>query len=122
MNFKKYIQTNKSKELWTSIIIPFMLLIIFFATLPVFRNEQISTITILTIIIISLLIKHNHREWLLAVIGIILGLIFEIAGDAIFKVQYWQTDSIIGIPLWLPLLWGFTFIIIYRLGSVIVKK
>jgi hypothetical protein len=113
---------NKLKDLWTSIIVPSILLMLFFVTLAMFESEIISSIILLLFIIITFTIKHNHREWLLVLIGIILGIVFEVGGDLIYKLQYWNSGMLFGLPLWLPLLWGFGFLIIHRVGAIIVKK
>jgi len=110
------------KDLWKKLIVPLILLIIFFITLAVLKSELWSTLILLACIVITFTVRHNKREWLLLLIGIIVGIILEVGGDLLYKLQYWNTASFLGIPLWLPLLWGFEFIIIYRIGSIIVKK
>jgi hypothetical protein len=110
------------KDLWKKLLVPVMLLILFFISLGVFRSELISALILLTCVGITFSVKHYNREWLLFAIGTALGVLFEIGGDLFFKLQYWENASLFGIPYWLPLFWGFVFVIIYRIGSMIVKK
>jgi len=110
------------KDLWRNPLIPAILLILFIISLGIFRNELISTAILLACIIITFSVGRHKREWLLFIVGTALGILFEIGGDLVYKLQYWEEASLFGIPYWLPLLWGFGFIIIYRIGAMIVEK
>jgi hypothetical protein len=110
------------KDLWKKIIIPALLIIIFFVTLGPIKHEIWSTIILIACIIITFSIKHYHREWILLIAGVVIGTLFEIGGDLLYKMQQWSSGSFFGIPYWLPLLFGFGFVLIYRIGSVIVEK
>ena len=37
-----------------------------------------------------------------------------------YREQFWANTSWLDVPLWLPLAWGMGFIIIRRLGDIIV--
>jgi hypothetical protein len=110
------------KDVWKNLIIPLMLLLLFFMSIRVLESELISTLILLVCIGLTFGIRHHHKEWLLFSAGTVLGIIFEIGGDALYKMQYWSSGSFFGIPYWLPLLWGFGFVIIHRFGSIIVEK
>ncbi len=103
------------KDLWKKLFVPAILMIIFFVTLGILKSELWSTIIVLMCVAITFGIKHYNREWLLFVIGVITGIICEIGGDLLYKLQYWENASFFGIPYWLPLLWGFGFILTYRI-------
>ncbi len=110
------------KNLWKNLIVPVILLAIFFITLPIISNELISTILLAVMVIIMFTVKYRKHEWIMLLIGLALGIITELGGDVIYKLQYWKTGIFFGIPLWLPILWAFTIIIIARLGSSIIKE
>jgi len=110
------------KDLWKNLLVPTILLLLFFASLEIFKSEVISTLILIACIVITFQIKHYDKEWLLLIVGIIIGVAFEIGGDLIYKLQYWEMSSFFGLPYWLPLLWGLGFIIIHRIGSMIVKN
>jgi hypothetical protein len=109
-------------EIIRSIVIPLVFLILFFITLPLIRDEIISSIILLLFIITSFIIKYYRKEWILFTIGFILGIILEIGGDMIYKLQYWETQSFLGVPPWLLILWGFQFVIVHRIGTIIMRK
>ena len=98
-----------------------MFLIIFPIIFLFTQSEIIVSIFILTMAFIAYKIKYNKNEIKLFIIGIILGIIMEIGGDLIFKMQYWENASFFGIPLWLPILWGYAFVFIIRIGNHIIK-
>jgi membrane-bound metal-dependent hydrolase YbcI (DUF457 family) len=75
---------------------------------------------VVLLIVLTFLIRYYKNEWKILFIGIVLSLFFEIGGDLIYKAQFWENASFFGIPLWLPLLWGYGFIIIRRVGNFII--
>ena len=99
-------------------LIPFLLaLIIAFYV----KQEIAITIILAAVLLISFKMKYHKKEGLLLFTGIITGLIFEISGNFFYKLQYWSSGSIYGMPLWIPLLWGYGFILIRRIGNIIVR-
>lgn len=108
----------KFKDLLIQLIPLFFAFIIFLFT----KNEILITIGIIILILITFKIKHYPGEWKLVLTGIILGFLFETIGDTIYKLQYWESATLLGLfPIWLPLLWGYGFIFIRRIGNFITK-
>jgi hypothetical protein len=107
-----------NKSLWYTIIPALLFPWVFLFT----QNEFIVAgwVVILTVFLFSL--RYERKEWILFLIGLIAGIIAEVGGDMIAKMQYWNNGSLLGIPLWLPLLWAFGFIVIRRIGNMIVEK
>ena len=97
-----------------------LLMTIFFLSFTFNRDEYVATIILATITIVTFLSKYYKGEWILYVTGVVLGIVIELGGNQIYKLQYWIDGSFYGMPLWLPLLWGFTFILINRLGKLVV--
>jgi len=101
-------------------ILPLLILPVFFL---ITKNEILFSIILFALLFAVFKVKYFKNEWLLFFVGTLFGLLFEIGGDLIYKIQYWNGDFIIGkIPLWLPLMWGFGFIFINRLGNLVVKR
>lgn len=91
-------------------------------SLALFKNEWITSATIILFLIINFKwIEYEQHEWKVFLIGVIIGIIAEIGGDLVYKLQYWENGSFFGIPLWLPLLWGYGFIFIRRVGNQIIN-
>lgn len=107
---------NKIKEIFfESIIILIAILLIFF-----FKSEIIITIFALSAIIITFIIKYHKKEIYVLIFGIFMGIIFELIGNILLG-QIWGEASFFKIPIWLPLTWGYGFILIRRVGNILVK-
>ncbi len=98
------------------IILPFI-----FPFLLLTKNEWVIALGICVLIAATLLMGYRTREWIVLIVGIIFGILAEIGGDMIYKLQYWEQGSFFGIPVWLPFLWGYGFLYIGRISALIVK-
>ena len=92
-------------------IFPIVLMIAF---IPFINDDYLLTGIFLLIIIISLTIKRESKDILIFIFGFIVMIFFEfifINGG----VETFNRKSLFGImPLWLPFLWGYAFIVIKR--------
>lgn len=66
-----------------------------------------------------LLINPSLLFLLLCGIGMLLGLIIEVGMVIGTRQQYWVNSSFWGIPAWLPIIWGYGFMMIYFLGDTL---
>lgn len=103
------------------VIIQLLQLIMVFVILTFTRNEIVFAFVIAILLLVNFKIKYSKNEWELFLIGCLAGFIIEVALGKIYRLQYWQQDSLFGVPLWLPLLWGYGFVFIRRIGNLIVK-
>ncbi len=108
---------NFKENIFFQLIPLFLVLVIFFFT----TKEVYVTFWIIFLIGLSFAIKYHRQEWKVLVFGITLGFLFEVVGDFIYKAQYWENASLFGIPLWLPLMWGYGFIFIRRIGNILTE-
>lgn len=86
------------------------------------QNNILITIALVILTFLCFFLEYHKGEWTLFIMGILLGIISELGGNLVFKLQYWNVESILGIPLWLPVLWGYAFVFIRRIGNIIVKN
>ena len=91
-----------------------LILIIFLRT-----ELEIFTIVFL-IILLSFKLKYHQGEIYLFLFGFIIGIILEFFGNMLLG-QRWAEASFFSIPIWLPFAWGYGFIIIRRIGNIVVK-
>jgi len=105
------------ESIWFQLTPLFFVLIVFFFT----QNELYVTLWVIILIVLTFYIKYYKNEWKVFLFGTITGFLFEIGGDLIYKAQYWENASLLGIPVWLPLMWGYGFIFIRRIGNLLVK-
>lgn len=100
-------------------ITPFLIAILLSSFL---RNEIIVTIIFAVIILTLFLTRYKKKELLIFIFGFLTGLFIEIWGQLVGFFQ-WQTfNSILLIPLWLPLSWGYSFVVIRRIGNILIKN
>lgn len=110
---------QRSKNLWKEILFVSPVLLIYVS--QIFKNEYIIFASAVIAIFLIFILKYEKNEWILLCLGIILGIIVELGGDLIYKIQYWQNGSFYGIPLWIPLFWGIAFIVFRRIGNAIIN-
>jgi len=104
------------------VIFEFILVVAGFFLVMLLRDELAITAIVLLAIIVLFNIRYAKGEFFLLLLGILSGVIIEIGGDTVYHLQYWSQGSFFGIPIWLPLLWGYGFVLIRRLGDLIVKN
>ena len=104
------------------IIFHILPLLLAFLSISVVRSEFGITIVVLILLAVSFYFKYYKGEWKILVIGIIAGIILEVGGDMLYQLQYWAEGSLMGIPIWLPIFWGYVFVFTRRIGNIIVKK
>jgi len=98
------------------------LLLAFIIMTFVKADELIFTGAIILILLINFKIKYNKGEWTLFFLGFLLGLFIEVVLGLFYRMQYWENPSLLGVPLWLPFVWGYAFVFIRRIGNAIVKN
>lgn len=102
-----------------NIIVQSIPLLIAFALEPLIQNELAYTVVLLILLLVSFKIQYHKREWLLFGVGVLAGLVLEVGAGQIYRLQYWEQDSLFGVPYWLPILWGIGFVYIRRIGNAI---
>ena len=85
-------------------------------------DELIFTGAIILILLINFKIKYCKNEWILFFLGLLIGFFIEVILGLIYRMQYWENPTLLGVPMWLPLVWGYAFVFIRRIGNIIVKK
>jgi len=90
--------------------------------IPFITNDYLLTAAYILIIIISLIIKKYKNELLIFCFAFFI----MIASEYVFistGVESFQRHSLLGLmPLWLPFLWGYGFIVIKRVTQILDSK
>ena len=100
-------------------ILTVLLWIIFFVVQVTVLLEVPLTILAIGLCVL-LLLRRVPGEIHLFALGVILALIIELGLGLIARSQHWDHASLFGIPYWLPLMWGYGFVVMRRIGNVIV--
>ena len=89
---------NKLKDILIQLI-PFIIAFL----IPIFFDSEIGfTIVVLLLIAVSLKISYEKNELRLIALGIVIGLFIEVISGFLYRMQYWENDSLFGVPTWLP--------------------
>jgi hypothetical protein len=85
-------------------------------------SEKVTTVAFIIVSSFVLYVWREKREWVLYVLGVILGTLCEVVLGFIARHQYWTEHTLFGVPLWLPIAWGLIFVVIRRFGNMIVSN
>lgn len=101
---------KKLKEI-TLNIIPVLLMI---GSIPATPNDYWLSLVYVVIVAISFAVKYTKNDLLFFVSGLLIMTISEYVFIST-GVEVFQRNSLFGImPLWLPILWGYGFVVIKR--------
>lgn len=102
---------------------------IFIETLPIFFGillaylfwqNNILLFIIYLILTLGLIYIHKDKtEFAIFAYGIFIGVIVEVIGTQISGYQSFTKPNFGGIPIWLPITWGYGFVAMKRIGFVI---
>lgn len=96
-----------------------VLFVAFFILEVSYQNEIFLTI-VMALISLALFVKYEKGEIYLYIIGLFGGLFIEVGLGQVNRLQHWENASFFGVPYWLPLVWGFGFVLIRRVGNSVV--
>lgn len=107
---------NDIKEVWA----PLLLFVLFFL-IEVFLkpSEAILTTLIVFISLVIMVLEIHRHEPQVFLLGLVMGLFIEVILGLISRQQFWDNASLLGVPTWLPIIWGIGFVIITRVGMKI---
>lgn len=103
----------------THLILTIVLWIAFFVFQVLVLSELPLTVLALGLCII-LLLRRVPGELHLFVFGLLMALVIELGLGLVARSQHWDHASLFGIPYWLPLMWGYAFVVMRRVGNGIV--
>ncbi|MEI6529644.1 MAG: hypothetical protein WCN88_04625 [Candidatus Falkowbacteria bacterium] len=99
--------------------IPVLLMI---GLIPAILNDYWLTAVYVLIILIALIIKKDKNDLIIFVFGFSIMIVSEYLFIST-KVETFQRNSLLGLmPLWLPFLWGYGFIVIKRATKILDTK
>ncbi|MBR9698952.1 DUF2878 family protein [Candidatus Woesearchaeota archaeon] len=105
------------KELFYELFI--FVLCIFFIVL-LWRQNIYLTLILIALYIAANRFWHKEHEYIFYIIGAILGPVAEIISIS-FGVWSYANPTFLGIPLWLPFIWGLAAVMITRIAETFVK-
>lgn len=99
--------------------VPILLMI---ALIPLIPNDYLLTFSYLVIIAVSLKIKYESKDILFLVLGFFVMTVSEILFINT-GVETFKRNTLFGLmPLWLPFLWSYGFVVIKRFVNILIVK
>ncbi|MFW0862546.1 MAG: hypothetical protein ACKKL6_03080 [Candidatus Komeilibacteria bacterium] len=100
----------------------YLLLIVFFVLLiPIFKNDYILSLIYIVLIGIYLIVDYVKKDYLFLLFGLIGMTLSEILFVST-GVEHFVRDSLFGLmPMWLPILWAFAFVMMRRIVTELDK-
>ena len=108
--------SKKIKE----ILIPIVLLTVFFATQAtgIFSEGMMFWMLLIFNLIVFYLVC-NKNEYKLYIIGVVAGILIEARGELFSGSLHLGMTSFMGVPYWMVLVWGLGVVLITRVGVAI---
>ncbi len=97
------------------------LLIFFIVQVTINREIPLTLIAIAMTVFVLSRSNNIEGETFLFIIGLLLGLVIEVALGLILRTQHWEKASFFGVPYWLPIIWGYGFVMIHRVGNIVLE-
>ncbi len=89
---------------------------------PGATSEVLMTLVYIIILISLFKIRYQIQELKLFFLGVFCGIIVEGWGKILFLFSWQKFNSILPVPLYIPIAWGFAFIVMRRIGNTMMKK
>ena len=102
---------------------------IFIETLPIlfgilfsylfWQNNFLLLAIYLILSVVLIFWRGDNSEFAIFAYGIIIGGIVEIIGTEVSGYQSFSNPNFLGIPIWLPIVWGYGFVAMKRIGFIL---
>lgn len=116
--FTKKGKASKGKGIF-KIFLNFIPIFLMIGLIPLVKLDLVLTSFFAVIIVISFLIRYEKNEYIYFLIGFILMFIFEYLFIAT-GVEVFEKATVLAIPFYLPVIWGYGFVVIKR-GVLIIE-
>ena len=99
-------------------VLPVMVMI---ALIPLVRNDIVLSGVYTLFIAATLLIRQDRKDYVFLSVGMVIPTIGEILFVSTGVESFSRDILVFGIPIWLPLLWGYVFLMMRR-GVTALEK
>ncbi len=111
-----------AKEKTIQILLNMLPVVVMIGLIVIVKNDYILAGIYLFIIAASLIIKYQAKDYLFFIFGFVLMIFAEILFVST-GVEEFVRNSFFGLmPIWLPVLWGYAFVVIKRVIVILNKS
>ena len=104
------------RDFWAPLFLFALFFIIQVSSKP---SEIALTLVALSICGLIFALRVHKNEPKVFLLGLVLGLFVEVFLGLFARQQHWEGASLMGVPIWLPIIWGIGFVVITRIGAKI---
>ncbi len=83
------------------------------------QNNFILLVSYLALSVALILYHDDKSEFLVLAYGILIGFTVEVLGTQSSRYQSFTNPDFLGIPMWLPIAWGYGFVAMKRIGFIL---
>ena len=110
-----------AKEKIIQILLNMIPIVVMVGLIPFIKNDYILAGIYLFIIAASLIIKYYPKDYLFLIFGFVLMIFAEVLFVST-GVEEFIRNSFFGLmPIWLPVLWGYAFVVMKRIIVILNK-
>jgi hypothetical protein len=88
-------------------------------TYSFWHNNLLLAVLYVLAIVVFLKIEYHRGDIHALIIGCIVGFAVEAIGTSVAGYQSFANPDFFGIPMWLPIVWGYGFLFMKRVGVII---
>jgi len=102
---------------------------VFIETLPIlfgilfsylfWQNSFLLFAIYIILSVVLILWRGDNSEFAIFIYGIIIGGLVEVLGTQVSGYQSFAEPDFLGIPIWLPIVWGYGFVAMKRIGIIL---
>ena len=102
---------------------------VFIETLPIlfgilfsylfWQNSFLLFAIYIILSVVLILWRGDNSEFTIFIYGIIIGGLVEVIGTQVSGYQSFAEPDFLGIPIWLPIVWGYGFVAMKRIGIIL---
>lgn len=93
-----------------------------FLSYLLWQNTVLLFLVYLTLTLGLTYLHKDKQEFIIFAYGIFIGTLVEVAGTQVSGYQSFTKPDFLGIPIWLPVVWGYGFIAMKRIGIILSKQ
>ncbi len=88
-----------------------------------FWQNSVLLFIIYLVLTLGLIYFHKDKtEFIIFFYGIVIGGLVEIVGTQVSGYQSFTKSDFFGIPVWLPVAWGYGFVVMKRIGFILKNR
>ena len=112
----------RSQSIFEIGIQTFLLLIGAGITYFFWKNSLLLTFIYLSTILALFLVNYRQGDFFAFFFGVVLGFAIEVFATDITHIHTFAYSDFFGMPMWMPIVWGYCFLLMKRIGIILYEE